>query len=476
MSQLSIKGQLYVIITLLITVSMLIGSTAYHSMSRIRKSTYEIHETAERLAAMDRARSKMQAIATNVREVVLAGDKKEMEGIRSLIDEAAASLDGDMRNIGATTRLKDEWRALEDVWARHKAVAGRIIDLSMRNESGRAKDLISNECNPLRLAEDSMFEALLAKQDTFFNAATQAANHDFQRALVVLLSVAATGVLLGLFLSWLTVSRLSRALTRVIEALKGSSSNVERISGQIADSSNSLAEGSSEQAASLEETSAALDRMAAMTRQNADNTTKTSEHTRNTVTRIDDGGNIVDMVTRAMSEISDSAEKIGQIIKAIEGISFQTNLLALNAAVEAARAGEAGKGFAVVADEVRNLAQRSAQAAKDTSVLIEGAVQRIQTGSLNVGQLAASFKEIEEGAREVGRLIIEITDATTEQAQGMEQVNMAVTRMESLTHGNAATAEESASTSRELSDQTVKLNEIVHELVRLVNGGGASPA
>ena len=585
MSRLSIKGQLYVIIALLIMVSMLIGATAYYSMSHIRESTYEIYETAERLSAMDRARSKMQAIATNVREVVLAGDEKEMLEIKALIDEVAASLDEDMRSIGATTRLKDEWRALEEVWARHKAVAaeiielsrqntngkalaileeecnplrqkeaemfrtvlrnqegiedisalmlsiptdireivlttdvekmagikkliekevselearmaaagaritlraewkaledtwkrhkevaGRIIDLSMRNSNGRAKALITSECNPLRLAEDRMFEALIAKQEMFFDAATEEANKSFNQSLAVLLSVAGLGVLLGLFLSWLTVSRLSRALTSVIEALNGSSSHVEKIAAQIAGTSNSLAEGSSDQAASLVETSAALDKVASMTRQNAENAMKTSEYTKDTVTRIDDGGNIVGTVTEAMSEISDSAEKISQIIKTIEGISFQTNLLALNAAVEAARAGEAGKGFAVVADEVRNLAQRSAKAAKDTSELIEGSVQRVRVGSHNVNQLSASFKEIEEGAREVGRLILDITDATTEQAGGVEQVNTAVARMESVTQENAATAEESASASRKLSEQTVKMNGIVHDLVLLVNG------
>jgi methyl-accepting chemotaxis protein len=179
-------------------------------------------------------------------------------------------------------------------------------------------------------------------------------------------------------------------------------------------------------------------------------------------------------MTKAMEELSASAEKVGAIIKTIEGIAFQTNLLALNAAVEAARAGEAGKGFAVVADEVRNLAQRSAQAARDTATLIEGTVARVRNGSEIATALDADFKEIESGAKDVGRLIAEITSATNEQAQGVDQVNTAVAQMDKVTQQNAANAEESASASEELSAQAETLKEMVDSLVALVTGSRKS--
>jgi len=176
-----------------------------------------------------------------------------------------------------------------------------------------------------------------------------------------------------------------------------------------------------------------------------------------------------------MPEISDSAAKISRIIKTIEELAFQTNLLALNAAVEAARAGDAGNGFAVVADEVRNLAQRSAQAARDTTALIEGTVDRVHRGTDIAATLDSSFHEIQAEASRVAELVGQITTATQEQASGVDQVNHSVAQMDEVTQRNASNAQESAAAAEELGAQAATLEGIVGELTQLV-GGGATAA
>ena len=291
-----------------------------------------------------------------------------------------------------------------------------------------------------------------------------------KRGVTLTIIIGASVLLVSLIMLFWQVSAMARILNSLSTRLFQASSSVNQASGSISEASDSLAEGANEQAASLEETSAALEEMSSMTRQNAENASRTNEATQHTARLVGECSGDMRRMNEAMADISDKAEKIGRIIKTIEDITFQTNLLALNAAVEAARAGEAGKGFAVVADEVRNLSQRSAQAAKDTNDLIGGTVESVRRGSDIVGHLAESFQEIEAGTSNAARLISEITSATNEQAQGVEQVNIAVTQMDTVTQQNAANAEETASVTRELSVQAEELDQMVEELAQLVSG------
>ena len=305
--------------------------------------------------------------------------------------------------------------------------------------------------------------------------------------------------LAGLIAMGLWLGRtISGPLVLGIRAMHQIGEQVTSAAREVSMSSNSTAEGASEQAASLEETSASLEEISAMTKRNSDNaaSSKTlSQQARDSAAtgldRISEMGRTLGTVKgavgemdSAVSEMQSSSQEIAKIIKTIDEIAFQTNLLALNAAVEAARAGEAGAGFAVVADEVRSLAQRSAQAAKDTSEKIEAAVKRSALGGLASKKVVQSLGEIEGSARNIEQvfngivtqiksldeIVGEISAASKEQSQGINEVNMAVGQMDKITQSNAAAAEENASAAEELNAQVGSLQEIVGQLQSVVSG------
>lgn len=275
---------------------------------------------------------------------------------------------------------------------------------------------------------------------------------------------------LGVLLSFFMLRSIIRPIHYIIDGLNEGAEQVTSASDQVASSSQQLAEGSSEQAAALEETSSSLEEMSSMTKQNAAHATEADALNKNTNQVIGRANGSMGELTASMKETTKSSEEISKIIKTIDEIAFQTNLLALNAAVEAARAGEAGAGFAVVADEVRNLAMRSANAAKNTSTLIEGTVKQIKNGSELVGQTNEAFSEVAESAEKVGELVGEIAAASTEQADGIEQVNKAVLEMDGVVQQNAANAEENAAASEEMSSMAAQMKYFVSQLVILVDG------
>ncbi|MFC1553597.1 methyl-accepting chemotaxis protein [candidate division KSB1 bacterium] len=262
------------------------------------------------------------------------------------------------------------------------------------------------------------------------------------------------------------------ALNDILSQVAQSSDQVTSGSGQVSSASQSLSQGATEQASSLEEISSSMQEIGSQTKLNAENADQANKLSTTARSSAEEGNRQMDEMNNAMEEINKSSQEIKKVIKVIDEIAFQTNLLALNAAVEAARAGVHGKGFAVVADEVRNLAQRSAEAARETTDLIEGSAKKVETGTKLATDTAKSLEEIVSGVTKVTDLVGEIASASNEQSQGISQTNEGLSQVEQVTQQVAANAEETASASEELSSQAVELKNMVSQFkLRQLTGG-----
>jgi len=283
-------------------------------------------------------------------------------------------------------------------------------------------------------------------------------------ATIVLLAVS-----MGVGVLVMFVVRGSTATLRSVTfQMSSCAQGVSAAAAQITSASHSLANGAAEQAGSIERTSVSSHEVSTMTQKNATSTYEAAELMGMVDKRVGEANRTLDGMVLSMQEINASSEKIARIIRVIDEIAFQTNILALNAAVEAARAGEAGLGFSVVADEVRNLAQRCAQAAKDTAALIEESIKNAANGTTQSGRMAEAIRSINESTERVKRLVEDVSAGSKEQARGVDQITHAITSMEQSTQQAAASAQESAAASEAMATQAQTMNRVVHELVELV--------
>ena len=265
---------------------------------------------------------------------------------------------------------------------------------------------------------------------------------------------------------------VSGPISRIVLGLAGASEQVASASTQLSKASQEISEGASEQASTLEQVSSSLEELTSMTKQNADNSLEAEKLSSATKKSTQEGNNQMVAINSAMKEIGSSSEEMKKIIKSLQEITFQTNMLALNAAVEAARAGEHGRGFAVVAEEVRNLARKAAEFAKTTEALVFESADQVKEGMTQSEKTTAVFVEILEKANKLSELVAEVSAATQEQARGLNQITLSVTEMDKVVQGNAANAEEGASTSEELNSQAKSLEGMVRELAVIISGKG----
>jgi len=257
------------------------------------------------------------------------------------------------------------------------------------------------------------------------------------------------------------LDRMRNEMSHVVSTVRRNSDSVATASSQIAQGNQDLSGRTEQQASSLQQTASSMEQLGSTVRQNADNARQANQLAQGASSVAARGGEVVSQVVDTMKGINDSSRKIADIISVIDGIAFQTNILALNAAVEAARAGEQGRGFAVVAGEVRNLAQRSAEAAKEIKSLISTSVDRVEQGTELVDQAGSTMQEIVASIKRVSDIIGEISAASAEQSSGVAQVGNAVSQMDQATQQNAALVEESAAAAESLKQQAQQLVQAV---------------
>jgi methyl-accepting chemotaxis protein len=405
--------------------------------------------------------------------------------------------------------FKKTWDELPEVHRKLHESAHTIEKLLAAGNNGKAEQYFNNVTSSLledtvELFQDLTIEAEselsgMNKAKHIYATETVPALHQVQNQLkkireeakryvvtdVVLLNAAKTTrnmvtlftiatLIAGVFLSYFVTRGIIKILKNISDRMNIGAEQVSTASMEVSSASASLADGSSQQAAALEEISASLEEVTAMTRNDADNAKQADilmKETAGVLTKADESmKNLID----SMRGISSASEQTQKIVKTIDEIAFQTNLLALNAAVEAARAGEAGAGFAVVADEVRNLAMRAAEAAKNTSQLIDNTVEKVNRGSSLVEDTSETFYVASQATGRISILVSEIAQSTGEQALAIQQVNKAITEIDSVTQQNAATAEEAASASEKLSAQAATAKHVVEDLIELVGGKDAN--
>jgi methyl-accepting chemotaxis protein len=393
-----------------------------------------------------------------------AGDRAAaaFEKAETLLKSASAGSDRP-----EVSRAIGQLAAARAAYAAAAAAGARLIDAANAGNAAalRDADRASRSAEAeLRAKLDECVSAVrtlaIASAADAHGAATAAQTQQFALGAVALVG--------GMAFAWLIAGGMMKVLRQLAQSLDRGAAESAAASGQVASSSQSLARGASEQAASLSESGTALDGIASMTRKAAETAAAATALGGEATAAAARGNEAMARMTAAINAIQTSAGETGKILKVIDEIAFQTNLLALNAAVEAARAGEAGKGFAVVAEEVRNLAMRSAEAAKNTAAMIEESARNAQGGVTIAGEVAAILQDVGTSTGKVNALIQEMATGSREQSQGVEQVNHSVRQMDQVTQANAAAAEECAAAAEQLASQSQELSTIVRQLNTLV--------
>lgn len=492
-------------LTLFLILASIFGYAGIKKISGMMDTMFEEHYVIS--VTLNGLKAEMNRARTLLLTMMNEKDKEKLDAIKKRLDDEVRPTinDGFSKLMESRTddKMKASFKELQDTWDVFRETRDKqIIPLIYAGKVGEAAALGLGVQKERYDKIMNMISSIIKHETDEAEAAQKEAHSGAQRAAVTLIVIS----ILGLVLSVIIAVTISGNLAKRIQVIAGVSeaiakgdltkevnvsggdeiggmavsfkemqknlmgivSQVREASSQVAIASDQIAQGNqdfsqriTEQSASVEETASTMEEMASAVRQNADSAREANKLAAEARNSAEEGGNVMGNMIMAMGEINSSSKKISEIIDVIDEIAFQTNILALNAAVEAARAGDQGRGFAVVAVEVRNLAQRSAQAAKEISTLIKDSVEKVEDGQKLANASKTTLDGIINHVKRVADLIGEMSAASQEQADGVEQVNKAMTQMDQVTQQNASLAEEASATAEEMSAEAKQLLELV---------------
>jgi methyl-accepting chemotaxis protein len=430
-------------------------------VAKRRLLAFEVYSGALKMQSIDRAiilRSILQSGSVEADkhdyQTAAADAQKSLAGYEVLIEDEAE---------------RQGYQAVKSSFEQLRQGHEQLVELMDKQQFDKVQKVADEKLMPMAQAVATAAGSLIQQEVTRMKAATDAAAASTVAARWLVIGFTVLCFAAGGGIGFM-VRGINKSLRHLASTMAEGAEQVATAAGQVAGVSQSLAQASSEQAASLEETAASGHDLASMTRKNVEHTMEASGSVSETGKQVQMATAALETMVGSMHEITASSGKISKIIKVIDEIAFQTNILALNAAVEAARAGEAGMGFAVVADEVRNLAQRCAQAAKDTAGLIEESIQTANGGNVKLNLVVEAIQGISQQASQVNDLVQKVTSGSQEQSRSIEQISAAVAQMQKVTQNTAASAEQGAAASQQMSAHAESMRAAVGQLHTMVGG------